>query len=307
MILGKYLRGLLLTRPKIRPKVKVVVVGNCQARPLAKILTALNADIEVTAIAIVHLLKSEQADEYLPFFKEADFIIAQLVADNYPCDFVRTPVLKEAYGDKLISIVNLYYSGYNPELIYIRNGPAGTLKSPLGEYHNKTFLDTWKEGRGVEEALERHFDIAYNEKHYSSLISDSLEELKRREKLVDIAVTDLIEGSFGQERLFFTFNHPCMSLLVHMAQRILTKVELNIDAPESVLQLKEPLDKIVVPVNPFATKILAVQFEDSRTFKGVECIVEQDGSVIVSRDRNYIPSEIVEKYFEIYNKNLTRG
>jgi Polysaccharide biosynthesis enzyme WcbI len=304
MILGKYLRGLFRTRPKRRSKFKVVVVGNCQARPLAKILSVLNADIEITAVAIVHLLKSEQAEDYLPFFEEADFIVAQLVADNYPCDFVRTPVLKEVYGDKLISIVNLYYAGYNPELIYIRQGSAGTLKSPLGEYHNKTFLDTWKEGGTVEKALKRHFEIQYNEEKYSSLIAESLDELKRREKLVDIAITDLIEGNLAKERLFFTFNHPCMSLLVNMAKRILTRAGLKISAPESVSLLKEPLDKIIVPVNPFVKKSLALQFEDVSTVKGVECIFESDGNVTVSGYREYRLPEIAEKYFKIYDKNL---
>lgn len=305
MIIPGLLSRLTGFRSKVRSKVKVIVVGNCQARPLAKILTLLNPNIEVIAVAVVHLLKSEEANHYFPLFEEADFIVAQLVADNYPCDFVRTHVLQEVFADKLIRIVNLYYSGYNPELLYIRKGSAGTLKSPLAEYHNKTFLDTWKEGGSVEDALERHLDVGYNQEKYSSLVSESFNELKRRESLVDIAVTDLIEDNLHKKRLFFTFNHPCKTLLVEMSKRILQRMELKVNPLESLSDLKEPLDKIIVPVNSFTQKYLDLQFSDVDTFKGVECAFDSNGHLLVSGSYSYLLPEIVKKYYEIYDRNLS--
>jgi hypothetical protein len=47
---------------------KVVVVGNCQARPIATLLEKMSDEIEVTKVAIVHLLKSEQDDESAHLF-----------------------------------------------------------------------------------------------------------------------------------------------------------------------------------------------------------------------------------------------
>lgn len=285
-------------------KTKVVVIGNCQARPIAKILSLLNKNIEVTSVAIVHLLKSEEASSYLPLFEDADLIITQLIADNYPCDFVRTSALKKAYNEKIIAIVNLYYSGYSPDLMYIRDSSQGTLKSPLGEYHSKTILESYKEGLSVEETITRYNDIEYNKNHYFGIAAQSLEELKSRELLVDIKITDLIEENLSKERLFFIFNHPSMSLLVQMTIRILEEAKIKINNLENLKSYKEPLDKIIVPVNVYAKKLLNIEFKNIDYFKGVECSVETNGGgksmITIGESKNYTLEEIVKKYYEVY-------
>jgi len=305
VIIREILKKIGSYSPGRRGKYKVVVIGNCQARPIAQILTLLNPDIAVIAVAVVHLLKSEQVNEYLPYFEKADLIISQLIADNYRCDFIRTGTLRNAYGNKLITIINLYYSGYNPELIYIRNTPAGTLKSPLWEYHSKTFLDSWKEGIEVEETVSRYFDREYNEK-YAEIILSSMEELKRRELLSDIQITDVIENDLYRERLFFTFNHPCMSLMMRMCMRILDRAMIEIVNAGEIFSGKEALDKITMPVNLYAKDFLHIEFNDFNDFKGVDCDVQADGKIALSKTRNYSVREIVGKYFEIYDKNLFR-
>lgn len=57
-------------------EIKLVFVGNCQARPIAALLEAMNDQINVTKVAIVHLLKTEQEHEYKAEFEAADYIIA---------------------------------------------------------------------------------------------------------------------------------------------------------------------------------------------------------------------------------------
>jgi len=146
-------------------KIKVVVVGNCQARPLAKLLESLNPRITVTTTAIVHLLKNEQWDEYRQAFEEADLIVSQLVFDTYPCEFVRTNYLKECYGEKVVSIVNLYFTGYTPDWFYIRIPGKGTLRGPMGDYHNRTIMKSWREGVSVHVAASRLRDPEYNQRY----------------------------------------------------------------------------------------------------------------------------------------------
>ncbi len=290
-----------------RPKCKVVLVANCQARPLAKILTKLNPNIDITAVAIVHLLQDDQEEEYRQFFDGADFIVTQLIADNYPCSFVRTSLLKGKYSEKIITIVNVYYSGYNPELMYIRNSPEGTLKSPLLEYHNKTFLHSWEEGKTVSETISRYNDFDYNKELYSDVIDLSMQELKKRESIADIKVTDIIGVDLGAERKFFTFNHPCMSVMIQMCARIIEKMGAEVINQIPLENIREDLDKIIVPVNVFSREKLQVSFADPSFFKGVNCAVERDGTIRVSGKRLYSVSQIIEKYFEIYDVKLAGG
>ncbi len=65
-----------------KPKIKIVVVGNCQARPLARILASLNSNIQITATPIIQLLKSEQFEEYRGFFEEAEAISGERMAET---------------------------------------------------------------------------------------------------------------------------------------------------------------------------------------------------------------------------------
>lgn len=282
----------------------MAVVGNCQARPIAQVLPKLDSEVEVITVAIVHLLNSDQAGEYEPYFAEADLIISQQIADNYRCDFVRTKELREKYGEKLVTIINLYYQGYNPELMYIRDGPTGTLASPLFEYHNRTIFDSWKEGCSQAETESRHVSLEYNKEKYSAIITASLSELKRREQGADIQVTDLIEERMQKERLFFSFNHPNMGLLTSMCERILIKAGREPNTLKHANPMIEALDKIIVPTNVYASSVLGLTFEDVGTYKGVRCQVKTDGQIVRSNTHYYSLAELVGKFFEVYDKNF---
>ena len=121
---------------------KIAVIANCQARPIATLLPEIAPNVEISSVGIVHLLKDQNESEYEPALHEADYIIAQQVAANYPCQFVTSSRLREKYGSKVIPIVNLYYAGYNPEIMYMRL-QGGTLGGPFGDYHLKQILLAW--------------------------------------------------------------------------------------------------------------------------------------------------------------------
>lgn len=278
-------------------KINVVIVGNCQARPIAKLVQDLNPAIEVTAIAIVHLLKTEQFNEYKLFFEQADLIISQLVADSYPCQFVQTNYLKERYGSKVISIVNLYFSGYTPDWFYIRIPGHGPLRGPMGDYHNKTIFEAWQSGQNVQIAAERLDDKIYNKK-YIKEIDLSLSNLKKREQKVDVFISDYIEKNYKKKRLFYTFNHPTMSLLRTYCKRILTKAGLQTKRSWLIfIKNREMLNQFVPRVNP-AMGLL----NDSKQLKhiGVKFSISTDTLVSIGRAKEYSSLEIAESYYQIY-------
>jgi len=280
--------------------INIVIVGNCQARPIASILPLLNNNINITATAIVHLLTDKYEEQYIPFFDEADFIVTQQIADNYPCEFVRTNLLKSKYSNKIITIINLYYSGYNPDLMYIRDTSQGTLKSPLGEYHNKTIYEAWKAGKSVKDALSLYNDYDYNKNKYTNIARNSLLELKNREKNSDISITDFIEEEQKHQRLFFVFNHPSLSLLIEMVRKILTIMEIRIsDIHASIIN--EPLDKIIAPINIYAKSNLKINFKDVSSFKGVDCFVNNGDIITTNAIKEYSFLEITENYYQIYD------
>ncbi|CAM2782706.1 hypothetical protein PAT01_32120 [Pseudoalteromonas atlantica] len=204
-------------------KKKVVVIANCQARAIDSILNELSDDIEVTKVGIVHILKSHQEEEFVSYFEEADFIIAQIVHHSYPCEFVRTDNLRSKYGDKVVSIVNLYYTGDTP---YLSNLPKQyrLSEAPFSDYHFKVVFDSWFKGESVSEATSA-LKTQYLSKD-NSVSSSSIEELKLREKYADIKISDFFQHK-RTKRGFHTFNHPTNDVLVEYCTRILDYLEVD--------------------------------------------------------------------------------
>ncbi|MBW7470472.1 WcbI family polysaccharide biosynthesis putative acetyltransferase [Marinobacter sp. F4218] len=279
----------------MKEKIKIVVVGNCQARPLAKILESLNPRIDVTTTAIVHLLKNENFEEYQPAFDEADLIVSQLVFDSYPCEFVRTSVLKERYGKKVLSIVNLYFTGYTPDWFYIRIPGKGPLKGPMGDYHNRTIFDAWQSGKSISEASSRILSEEYNQK-YVSEPSHSLDLLREREEIVDVKITDVIDKYQTKKRLFFTFNHPSMFLIRRYAKRILAAANISEKWKFFPARDREALDQFV----PLANPATGLPDGDFTTFKGVEYFFKDDFVAIRNKRKEYNASELVSCFYDIY-------
>ncbi|WOD06201.1 WcbI family polysaccharide biosynthesis putative acetyltransferase [Marinomonas sp. GJ51-6] len=199
---------------------KVVVVGNCQARPIATLLEKMSDEIEVTKVAIVHLLKSNQEHEYAPFFEEADYIIAQLVNNNYPCEFVRSDYLERHYASKLTKIVNLFSYSDTP---YLKNLPKNLREAepPFGDYHFPVVFECWVNGLDINTAIQEL------NKQGENVVKDvsSYAELADRELQSDVAIVDYIESA--KERLFHTFNHPCNDLLLEYTRRILKHINFK--------------------------------------------------------------------------------
>ena len=284
----------------MKSNIKIVVVGNCQARPLAKILESLNPKINVTAMAIVHLLKDKQFEEYRPAFDEADLIVSQLVFDAYPCEFVRTNFLIKHYGSKVISIVNLYFSGYTPDWFCPRIPGVGVLKGPMGDYHNRTILEAWCSGEAAEIACSKLTDKKHNQK-YVLQIERSFNELLDREKDVDVPITDAILSRYRKERLFFTFNHPSMVLIREYAERILGQAGIsNKRSLRSLFKVKdrELLNQLIPLANP-ANGLPAGQ---EVKHKGVDFVFDEDHIVKTGRKKYYDSRAIVEKFYLIYEK-----
>lgn len=281
-------------------KIRVSVIGNCQARPIAHLLEGMFSNIQVNVIAIVHLLKNEQVNDYMPFFREADFIITQNISDTYPCDFVRTNSLSSEFKDKLIKIHNLFYRGYTPELIYLRLKGGGTLTGPLGDYHHQIIFDDWKSGLSQVQTIANVMSFEKWEMLFANIHQKSINELKERENFLDIKMFDDIEKTLQDERLFFTFNHPCLKLILMLVNKLSVHLELHQDKSFQYSQIKEPLDKFIVPLSGYVTESLSLKFDQTNIlYKGV-CANE---SGVFSMAKSYTLKELVDSFFKYYDAN----
>jgi hypothetical protein len=280
-------------------KIKVSVIGNCQARPIARLLKDVYKNVDISTVAIVHLLKEHEKDEYMRFFRESDFILTQNIADNYPCSFIRTSYITECFGSKVLKFHNLYYRGYNPELTYIRLKGKGTLKGPLGDYHHKILLDSWRENLKIDEAIFRVKSYDHWESKFSMVHQQSLSELISREKNLDITIVQEIEEWLSDERLFFTFNHPSLKLIYMQTLKIASKMQLEKNCEFVFNPNNEPLNQLIAPISNYVKNQLKIRFDESETFKALERNI--DGSY--TKLKYYSLDMIANEYYELYDTN----
>lgn len=282
----------------------IVVLGNCQARPLAELLKATCPKINLLGVGVVHLLRADQEKSYIETFQKADFIIAQQVADNYPCHFVRTGFLKGLFPGKVITWVNLYYSGYNPELYYIRLLNRKPLLGPMGEYHIKTIFNAWAQGEAEAECLRQCNDYGFNKDMYQGEAEKSLSELRTRESAAEIKIACFIQERLKVNRLFFTMNHPASMLIQETARQILSYMSY-VSNVSNVGPRREPLNAFIPPVNCYARDTHGEDSDNSKSFKGVDMSCDESISAAASKRvvRIYTAAELIQEYFRLYRNN----
>lgn len=282
---------------------KAVIVGNCQARPMGDILSAIFG-LEILSTVIVHLARPQDEARHAEAMQGADVILAQHVSDNYPVPFVRADALRGQHGDKVALWQNMYFSGYNPELAYWkRKGPGkGRLGGPLGEYHLLSVISAWRDGLGVAGAVARMQDVDWLGEHCAGAAEKSLIELKSREERGGSAVSDLIEEHWTRRRLFFTFNHPSAALMAQYALRIGRGLGLKPMRQIHPAMLGEPLGTLALPVNPWVHQAHALQFGNFAAYRGAMVKSPAAGAPFnLNSTVYYSPTELVEAYWRVYD------
>lgn len=233
-------------------KIKVAISANCQGGPLGNLLELMSDAVEITHVTIVHRARDDDSKADLTAFKKADFLLAQKVADNYPCHFVRTNALRERFGRKVLSWVNLYYAGYNPEMTYVRGADRAPMNGPLGDYHLRQIIEAYQTGASPKEAAALLTDPDFNAERFAGAGADSLDELKRRDEDADVKIADYVETRLPVAKQFHTFNHPSLDLLTELAARCAAAMGLALNRRPGPGMLPEPLGMIMAPVNPHA-------------------------------------------------------
>lgn len=279
---------------------KIVFLGNCQARPLADLVQTLSDEITVTKVGIVHLLKDTNEPEFHDAFHDADFIVAQQVAENYPCKFITGKRLAQTHGAKLVPIVNLYYSGYHPDLTYFRL-ETGTLKGPVGEYHFKSIANSWAAGESVEACSLKLTSGVDGIDECRAASNQSLKELARREQSAAVCITDFIQENLHLAPLFHTMNHPTKLLLQEYASRIFQRLTGKVTQAPKNQESREPLGQFRVPLTPNVKAALGLEFSGPAAFHGLKEIISDTGSVSFKSPHVYSVDDLIQSYYRVYD------
>lgn len=254
---------------------RILVLGNCQARPLSTLLTACGIDLEEIEPIILHLAHNEDRAAHEAALEGADLILAQATDPTFAVAHLTSAEIRAHYPFKTIVWPNIFYAGQQPWLRYVTHPELGRIQGPLDAYHDLRLLSGWY--------LKRHGTAPIPQVDPADVARRSLVTLKNREVVCDVIVSDIIVANERNRRLFFTFNHPTQWLLAQVALRIATLRGLPFDA--ALAAEREPLSAVIVP---------SIDTVPVTAMRGPSVTLAEGGTVTLERPNRFYDCEELE-------------
>jgi hypothetical protein len=294
-------RELMKSKP-----LKLAVIANCQARPMAQIIRLLAPQVDILEITITHLARQEEKEKYYEIYKNADYIFAQRVSDHYPTEFLRSDRLKQVFPHKVITWPNIFFRGQCADLCYMSRPGIGKVVGPLGEYQNLVIYEAWQKNSTVSDTMKLLTGGGQWLARLETEADSSFTELQTRELQCDVTISSEIAEHWRNKRLFFTFNHPSKWLLEIVARRLLQCIACKIQDSPAIDAYAEPLDRIIPALLPVVADHLGLQLPTGTLFKGCEIQLE-DQVKIGKRVVYYELYDLIETSFRVLDRQLTRN
>lgn len=239
----------------------------------------------------VHLLSKSDIPYLDQVASEVDLLIYQPVSDNYKGIFqLSTRYIKDRLKPdcQTISFPIAYFTGYNPEMIYLRDLNGAVISEPFA-YHDINILRLFAQGESVKEILKIiQADDFYTAFFAEKQLNETIVSLNAREKEIDIKLSQFIQDNFRTERLFHVFNHPSGRILELIAGSILNHLKINDQNFKSGNKM-DLLSKNAFPIYPSLIKHLNIQFKCTFKYR--------------FENKNYSAGEVVGLFTDFYAKN----
>lgn len=264
-------------------KKKCFVLGNCQAQPLRFILNqskSFSNYFELVDFPAVHVAKPDQVLALHRELSDAGLVLCQPIAEGYRGNIgLGTETIFRYMTETALKITypSIYFSGYNPELFYLKNELGSSIAKDF-DYHCKVIFNSFLAGFAVDETCnylcgEKAFSLSQVSEDW---IEKSVVEIRKRERDIDIKVSQCIAESFRERRLFWTFNHPSNFLLMSVAQEIFKLLEINYDL--NYFDCPELLDGTIYPILPEIKSRLKLNFDSQKKLQNKKKTLRQSKS-----------------------------
>lgn len=269
-------------------KKKILVIGNCQAGPVVKLVQSTGAFDCHPPILLQHA-RSEDAIQHQDLIDASDIVFAQLTVDTFKLPHLRSSQIKQQYPGKTIIWPNVFYAGQQPYLRYMTHLTEGRILGPLEALHDIRIFRKWLIQRGKI----RQADWVEAPDFVASAGAASLQELQSREQRCDVHVVDLIQGAPAGERLFFTFNHPNNWLLARVTERMLGQV--GVDAVIDEKGSPEYLSRYITPSSWSGNPAYP------EPFRGVNIILKTDNIIQIEGRCDYTWGALEDAFMACYD------
>lgn len=243
-------------------RLKIIVVGNCQAYPLLLGMQQNLTQADIHFCPSVHLATADEVANLHRELVDTDVLVMHRVQPGYRNNIgLDSPFLRSLLPEDSRSFVlpNLHYEGYFPWTTYAQD-PDGRLtalesESPLGPYHDFLAMAAAQEGLEYADLMEYRCtpqiaDLLLNAH------GQSLNELSSRESDCDVEISDWIAANFRDIPLAHTINHPTQAILDQLLRRLLSKLNSPHRLGPELFDSTEYLGDLSIPIHPWVRQAL---------------------------------------------------
>lgn len=226
----------------------VVVWGNCQAGPIADLLTRPLAahGLRVIAVPPVYLIDGAGLRRAEQAVNNAAFLLSQPVTNNYRLPGCGTQQLAAQLGPRgtLVTFPVTLDVGAFPYQVHAHGADGERVDAPLTDYHDLRAIVAAERELSLDEALAwwPEPDTAA----VQAVAAQSLARLQAREVGTDVAVSSLLDSPSA----LWTMTHPTNRTLVAVAEALLKAISVTaaVSAPqrEYLGARRAPLEEAVV-------------------------------------------------------------
>lgn len=281
--------------------------GNCQSRPVTTLLASACPEDDILAPVVTQLQTADDKDSDYQRFEEADVVFAQWVSDTYHVEHLATSTLKSEFGEKIITWPNAFFIGQNPDVVCIATASAPRIIGPLDTYHIRSVYKAWLNNISEEDCLASLVDDSSSHESIADIIQFSLNELKKREAILDVSISDFIEAHWLEMKLFHVFNHPTNALLVEIVNRLCRFAEMKNTVPLLPEFWPEHLDRVIAPGIPSVNHNIDFDFNTSTSSKGFELNYTNESPVGLGSVKIHSLESLVKEFYRAYDDQLIRG
>lgn len=289
-------------------KKKCIIYGNCQAEALKIFLPKqkkFEEEYDIISLKPVHLLDQNDIPIIIDYMKSIDLFIYQNISENYR----GMPELGSEYlknimksGAQKISFPSIYFKGFNPELVTLKNIEGGNFISDFA-YIDINILNLTIKGANQQEIIRT---ISKPSFYTSQFVVDNynscIDELALREKNCDFSISQYIK-EFGQNaRTFHVFNHPTAIILDNLSQRIFMKIFDN--KVEYDFFKKDVLSQTSYPIYNSVHNALKLKFDNDIKYVLRNQSISQEEYVSTCIKFADLNKEVVEFNIKRYRRFL---
>lgn len=244
--------------------INILLLGNCQVRPLALLMQAMLGGAHVDAVellpaAVARLRDGEAGMSAL--IEAADLIYFHPHDDALAAFRASYP----SHVEKIRMVPRITFAAFHPDADYVEHADGKHMLGPLGAYHSVIVFYGWQKGLPESETLNLFREDVFRALGYFDYAPAAIESLMAEGERTGIDLAPLFETWSRRGCWMYSMNHPRLFVMADIARLLLAREKLDtLPGADMFVEDAMSLDP-VWPVYPGIAERLG--FEGSYLFK----------------------------------------